>query len=168
MTRRGAALLALALTAGGGVFAEVRAQAPAADPAPDGAALVRNARSPGVTVLPGLQYRVLEAGPASGARPSRSDVVTVRYTGRFLDGRVFSTSAEEGRGLVSFPLQKLIPGWLSALQLMRPGDRWRLWLPPHLAYGWKGKDYIPPDATLVFDVELVSFAPAEAAPPGHR
>ena len=138
---------------------------PAADRAADRAALAVNAARPGVVSLPALQYEVLASGPAGGARPSRADAVTVRYVGRFLDGRVFNTSPGEGRETTTFPLQRLIPGWIAALQLMRPGDRWRLWLPPHLAYGWRGKDYIPPDSTLVFEVELVSFAAAEPAAP---
>ncbi len=117
-----------------------------------------------VVSLPPLRYQVLHSGPAEGPRPSRSDDITVRYVGRFPDGRVFNTSPDEGRGVTTFPLQKLIPGWLAALQLMRPGDVWRLQLPPHLGYSWKGKEIIPPDSPLVFDVELVSFAPhVEAA-----
>ncbi len=132
---------------------------PAAVVAADRATLERNARAPDVVTLPGLQYQVLASGPAGGVRGSRGDDVTVRYVGRFLDGRVFNTSPDGGAGVTTFPLQRLIPGWLAALQLMRPGDRWRLWLPPHLAYGWRGKDYIPPDATLVFYVELVSATP---------
>ena len=110
---------------------------------------------------------MLRSGPPQGTRASRGDDVTVRYEGRFLDGRVFNTSPDGGAGVTTFPLQRLIPGWIAALQMMRPGDVWRLWLPPHLAYGWRGKDYIPPDATLVFKVELVSAAPhpPEPAPP---
>ena len=118
--------------------------------------LARNATAPGVVTLPGLQYKVLRSGPANGRRPTRADEVTVRYEGRFPDGRVFSTSADQGRGATTFTLQKLIPGWLSALQLMRPGDEWMLYVPSHLGYGAAGKSYIPPNSTLVFRVELVS------------
>jgi FKBP-type peptidyl-prolyl cis-trans isomerase len=106
-----------------------------------------------------MQYRVLRSGPATGRRALRGDDVTVRYVGRFRDGKVFSTSADEGRGTSTFELQKLIPGWLAVLQRMRPGDRWMLYLPAHLGYGAGGKSYIPPDSTLVFDVELVSATP---------
>lgn len=88
----------------------------------------------------------------------------MRYQGRFLDGRVFSTSTDQGRGETVFPLQKLIPGWVAALQLMRPGDVWMLYVPAYLAYGAAGKNYIPPDSTLVFQVELVGIEPAGAAP----
>ncbi len=137
---------------------------PPAAVAADRAALARNGHEPGVVTLPGLQYQVLRSGPADGLRASRGDDVTVRYVGRFLDGRVFNTSPDDGRGETTFPLQRLIPGWIAALQMMRPGDRWRLWLPPHLAYGWKGKDYIPPEAALVFDVELISTRPHPPEP----
>ena len=132
---------------------------PAAEALAARAAIARDARSPPLVTLPGLQYQVLRSGPAQGERASRGDDVTVRYTGRFIDGRVFNTSPDGGAGETTFPLQKLIPGWIAALQMMRPGDVWRLWLPPHLAYGWRGKAYIPPDSMLVFDVELVSHAP---------
>jgi peptidylprolyl isomerase/FKBP-type peptidyl-prolyl cis-trans isomerase FklB len=114
--------------------------------------------------LPALQYRILKSGPADGPHPKRSDDVTVRYEGRFLDGKVFSTSADGGAGPTTFELQKLIPGWIAALQLMRPGDVWMLYVPETLAYGAVGKSYIPPHKTLVFRVELVSVAPHPAAP----
>jgi FKBP-type peptidyl-prolyl cis-trans isomerase len=124
--------------------------------------LAANARAAGVTVLPGLQYKVLKSGPADGPTALRSDDVTVRYEGRFPDGKLFDASPEGGT--TTFPLQKLIPGWVAALQLMRPGDVWMLYLPPNLAYGAKGKGPIPPGATLVFKVELVGVAPHTDAP----
>ena len=133
--------------------------------APDEAAfLARTAREPGVVALPGLQYRILRSGPADGAHPARADEITVRYEGRFADGRVFNTSPENGAGVTTFPLGKLIPGWQAALPLMRPGDVWTLYLPAHLAYGHVGKSYIPPDSPLVFKVELVSVTKAPPAP----
>ncbi|NEX91801.1 alpha/beta fold hydrolase [Caulobacter sp. 17J65-9] len=139
---------------------------PGADPAPvwDQAAgerefLTANAGLPGVVSLPGLQYKVLRSGPADGARAQRGDDVTVRYLGRFLNGQVFNTSPGEGKETTTFPLQKLIPGWIASLQRMRPGDVWELYIPAHLAYGSTGKAYIPADSTLVFQVELVSTAP---------
>ena len=113
----------------------------------------------GVVTLPGLQYRILSSGPADGAHPSRGDDVTVRYVGQFQDGKVFGSSPDNGAGTEVFPLQKLIPGWIAALQLMRPGDVWMLYVPAYLAYGAPGKPpYIPPDSPLVFRVELVSTA----------
>jgi FKBP-type peptidyl-prolyl cis-trans isomerase len=120
--------------------------------------------------LPGISYEVLASGPATGTPPSRADEVMMRYVGRLEDGAVFSTSAAEGSEPTAFKVREVIPGMSAALQLMRPGDRWRITLPPYLAYGRLGRRYkppeptlkrdVPPDATLVFEVELVSVAPA--------
>lgn len=120
--------------------------------------------------LPGISYEVLAAGPATGAQPTRADQVMMRYVGRLKDGAVFSTSAGGGAEPTAFKVREVIPGMSAALQLMRPGDRWRITLPAYLAYGRLGRPYrppeptlkrdVPPDATLVFDVELVSVAPA--------
>lgn len=129
--------------------------------------------------LPGIRYQVLAAGPAGGGHPTRADVVQMRYVGRLESGEVFSTSPQDGAAVSSFPVNAVIPGMSAALQLMRPGDKWRITMPPYLAYGpgrplgtappsaaaaaqVVQKRGIPPDATLVFDVELVSFAPPKA------
>lgn len=143
----------------GSVFLAANAvcAAPATTPS-ETAFLTKNAREVGVTTLPGLQYKVLKSGPADGAHPLRSDDVTVRYEGRFIDDKVFNTSPDGGAGTTVFSLQKLIPGWIAALQLMRPGDVWMIYVPAYLAYGAAGKTYIPPDSTLIFRVELVSVA----------
>jgi len=134
-----------------------------------------------VVSLPGISYQVLASGPAAGAHPTRSDSVTMRYVGRLSDGEVFSTSPSEGTGISTFGVKEVIPGMSAALQLMRPGDRWRITMPPYLAYG-PGRPFtppaagtasgaaaqvtqrrgIPPNATLVFDVDLVSILPAKA------
>ncbi len=116
--------------------------------------------------LPGLSYEVLKSGPASGISPTRADTITVRYVGHLADGNVFNASADAGLGAATFPLMALIPGWVAALQMMKPGDKWRLTLPPYLGYGHRGKPEhgVPPDATLIFEVELVSIAPASPAP----
>lgn len=119
--------------------------------------LAHNAHEPGVIVLSGVQYRVLRSGPADGPHPRRADDITVRYEGRFMDGKVFNTSSDHGAGTTVFPLQNLIPGWVAALQLMRPGDIWELVVPAYLAYGPMGKSYIPPNSTLIFRVELVGI-----------
>jgi FKBP-type peptidyl-prolyl cis-trans isomerase len=131
---------------------------------------------PGAKVsLPGIRYEVLAAGPAGGVHPTRGDVVAMRYVGRLEDGAVFSTSPGEGAEPSNFPVREVIPGMSAALQLMRPGDRWRVTMPAYLAYG-PGRPFtppaasgaangavqkrsIPPDATLVFDVELVTILP---------
>lgn len=112
--------------------------------------------------LPGLSYEVLKSGLASGVSPARADTITVRYVGHFADGKVFNTSADEGRGDTTFELGKLIPGWVAALQMMKPGDKWRLTVPAYLGYGALGKlsHGIPPGATLIFEVELTSVTPA--------
>jgi FKBP-type peptidyl-prolyl cis-trans isomerase len=120
--------------------------------------------------LPGISYEVLAAGPASGAQPTRADEVTMRYVGRLTDGAVFSTSGNGGAEPTAFKVREVIPGMSAALQLMRPGDRWRITLPAYLAYGRLGRRYqppeptlkrdVPPDATLIFDVELVGVGPA--------
>lgn len=136
------------------------ASAAAAPAAPTGAA--------GLHEVAPLRYRVLASGPADGARPSRNDVVVVRYTGRFQDGKVFDSSKDQPGGTVTFPVGRLIPGWVVALQLMRPGDHWELIVPPEMAYGATGAGggVIPPNATLVFDMELVSIVPT--APPAAQ
>lgn len=145
----------------------VQAGAPGGGTPAEQSFLATNARAEGVVSLPGLQYRVLKSGPPEGPHPRRGDDITVRYEGRFMDGKVFSTSPEGGAGTVVFPLQKLIPGWIAALPLMRPGDVWMLYLPAYLGYGAAGKSYIPPDSTLVFRIELVAVAPHVDAPAGH-
>lgn len=135
--------------------------------------------APGESVsLPGLRYQVLAAGPGGGGHPTRADSVLMRYVGRLENGEVFSTSPGEGSGTSTFPVNGVIPGMSAALQLMRVGDHWRITMPPYLAYG-PGRPFntpppagaagqaiqrrgIPPDATLVFDVELVAIVPPKA------
>ena len=121
--------------------------------------------------LPGVSYQVLRSGPAGGARPTRSDQVRIRYVGRLADGSVFSTSAENGAGLSTFAVRTVIPGFSALIQLMRPGDRWRMTIPAYLAYGRLGRRYtpadvtlkrdVPPDSQLIFDTELVEIIPGE-------
>ncbi|WP_254062681.1 FKBP-type peptidyl-prolyl cis-trans isomerase [Caulobacter sp. S45] len=127
--------------------------------------LQKNATAEGVVTLPGLQYKVLKSGPADGPHPLRSDEIKVRYEGRFIDGKVFNTSPDAGVGETDFPLQKLIPGWIGALQMMRPGDVWMLYIPAYLAYGAAGKTYIPPNSTLIFRVELVAVSKPQPEKP---
>ena len=123
-----------------------------------------DAKAAGVVSLPGLQYRVLKSGPGGGETAKRSDDVTVRYEGRFLDGKLFDSSAEQPGGTTVFPLQKLIPGWIGVVQLMRPGDEWLVYVPPWLAYGARGKGPITADTPLVFKIALVAAAPHADAP----
>jgi peptidylprolyl isomerase/FKBP-type peptidyl-prolyl cis-trans isomerase FklB len=133
-------------------------------PAPDAAAvaqtfLAKNAHAPGViTTTSGLQYRVLRSGPANGLRPKMADEVKVDYEGKLLDGRVFDSSYERGAPAV-MTVRDLVPGWREALQLMRPGDQWLIYLPPKLGYGDRGAGPIPPNAVLMFKLELIGVAP---------
>ncbi|PXA84009.1 peptidylprolyl isomerase [Caulobacter sp. D4A] len=118
--------------------------------------LAENAKQPGVVTLPsGLQYKVVRSGPADGLHPRPIDEVKVHYEGKRLDGMVFDSSYERGVP-ASFQLRGLIPGWVEAMQLMRPGDEWMLYVPADLAYGdmQAGPD-IPPGSTLVFKIELI-------------
>jgi peptidylprolyl isomerase/FKBP-type peptidyl-prolyl cis-trans isomerase FklB len=118
------------------------------------------AGTPGVVVLDAVRYRVLKAGPANGEHPKRSDDVVVKYEGRLTNGKVFDSSASDKTGVATFPLGRLIPGWTSTVQLMRPGDEWLIYIPAYMAYGDKGAgNVIPPNADLVFRIELVSFGP---------
>lgn len=126
--------------------------------------LAKNASEPGVRALPsGLQYQVVKSGPAEGVRPLPGDQIKVHYEGKLLTGEVFDSSYERGVPAV-MPLDGLIPGWVEALQLMRPGDEWRIFVPAALGYGDEGGGPIPPGATLVFRIELIDVLPG----PRHR
>jgi FKBP-type peptidyl-prolyl cis-trans isomerase len=116
--------------------------------------LKANAAKPGVVSLPsGLQYQVITTG--TGPKPTASSTVRARYRGTLLDGTEFDSS---GQDPASFPLGQVIPGWTEALQLMPVGSKWRLFVPPNLAYGARGAGQdIGPNATLVFVVELLGI-----------
>ncbi len=116
--------------------------------------LARHAEREGSIVLPsGLQYRVLESG--SGASPRADSLVKVHYRGQLTDGTEFDSSYVRGEPS-EFPANRLIAGWVEALQLMREGDKWELVIPAELAYGARGAgDAIPPHATLIFEMELI-------------
>ena len=108
------------------------------------------------TLESGLQYEVLVEG--SGPKPSAEDTVVTHYHGTLTDGTVFDSSVERGSP-ASFPVNRVIPGWTEALQLMGVGSKWRLVIPPELAYGERGAGgAIPPNSTLVFEVELLEIA----------
>lgn len=115
--------------------------------------LEENASRPEVTVLPsGLQYEVLAEG--SGKQPSITDHVTTHYHGTLIDGTVFDSSVHRGEP-ASFPVNGVIQGWVEALQLMKEGSKWRLYVPSDLAYGSQAAGSITPHSTLIFDVELL-------------
>lgn len=103
----------------------------------------------------GILYRVLT--PGEGDKPTAADQVTVHYTGRLTDGKVFDSSVERGSP-ATFPLQGVIPGWTEVLQLMPVGAKWDVWLPAALGYGERGAgEDIPPNAVLNFEIELISI-----------
>ncbi len=105
------------------------------------------------TTASGLQYEVLEEG--TGKMPAATDSVTVHYTGKLIDGTVFDSSVERGEP-ATFGVTQVIPGWVESLQMMKEGAKWRLFIPSNLAYGPNGAgNVIGPNATLIFDVELI-------------
>jgi FKBP-type peptidyl-prolyl cis-trans isomerase FklB len=111
----------------------------------------------GVTVLPsGLMYKVIATG--DGATPSASDSVTVHYRGTLIDGTVFDSSYDRGQP-ATFPVNRVIAGWIEALQLMTEGSKWELYIPSEMAYGRAGAGAdIGPDSALIFEVELLKIA----------
>ena len=118
--------------------------------------LAENGKKEGVkTTASGLQYKVLKSG--SGTSPKKTDTVKVHYHGTLIDGKVFDSSVQRGEP-VTFPVGGVIPGWVEALQLMKVGDKWQLFIPAKLAYGDNIPDpVIGPNATLVFEVELLDI-----------
>ncbi|MBO5406051.1 MAG: FKBP-type peptidyl-prolyl cis-trans isomerase [Bacteroidales bacterium] len=135
-------------------FTKLQEEQTAAVKAEGEAFLAENAKKEGVVTLPsGLQYKVLNAG--TGATPKASDSVECHYEGRLIDGSVFDSSYQRGE-TATFGVTQVIAGWVEALQLMKEGDKWQLYIPYNLAYGERGAGaQIPPYATLIFDVELV-------------
>ena len=118
--------------------------------------LEENALRESVVSLPsGLQYEILEAG--DGALPTDNSRVTVHYEGRLTDGSVFDSSYRRNQP-ATFGVRQVISGWTEALQLMPQGSKWRLFIPSELGYGARGAGSIPPNAVLVFDVELLGIS----------
>lgn len=124
--------------------------------AKEGAAfLAANKDKPGVKTLDsGLQYKVLTEG--KGASPKLTDTVVAHYKGKLLDGTEFDSSYKRGEPS-SFPVNGVIAGWTEALQLMKVGSKWELFIPSKLAYGERGRPSIPPNSVLIFEVELVGI-----------
>lgn len=106
------------------------------------------------TTASGLQYEVLRKG-FGGAKPKAASKVKVHYHGTLLDGTVFDSSVQRGDP-VEFPLNGVIPGWTEGLQLMSVGDKFKLFVPPALAYGPRAAGHIPPNSVLIFEVELLA------------
>ena len=121
--------------------------------------LGKNAKAPGVMRLPsGVQFKIIATGPADGPHPGPADEVKVNYEGKLLSGKVFDSSFARGEP-ADFPLGGLIPAWSEALQRMRPGDEWILYVPPAMGYGEKQSGPIPPNSVLIFRIQLLGVLP---------
>jgi len=134
--------------------------------------LAENKTKPGVvTTASGLQYKVLKEG--DGPVPGSNDTVRVNYVGRLLDGTEFDNSYKRGQPFTTHVNRGIIKGWIEALQLMKVGSKWELYVPPELAYGESGRPGIPPNSLLIFEIELITNSPPQtqmqpsssAAPP---
>lgn len=147
-------LVALSLAACGKNFA---AQSSAANLKEATAFLEKNAKVEGIKTTPsGLQYKVITSGPETGVHPRKSDEVKVNYEGKLLNGTVFDSSYERGTP-ATFVVGAVVPGWTEALQMMRPGDVWEVYIPPALGYGENGTPggEIPSNSALTFKIELL-------------
>lgn len=102
-----------------------------------------------------LQYRILQSGPP-GPSPKTNDTVEVNYVGKLIDGSVFDSSIQRGFP-ATFGVTEVLPGWMEALQMMKAGDKWEVYLPPSLAYGEFPTSHIGPNSTLIFEIDLLSF-----------
>ncbi len=121
-----------------------------------------NAKAEGIKTLPsGVQYKIVKSGPATGLKPGPQDEVKVHYEGKLVSGKIFDSSYERGQP-AAMPLPALIPAWKEALQLMRPGDEWILYVPPEMGYGEEGAGggEIPGNSVLIFRIELIDVLPA--------
>ena len=118
--------------------------------------LADNAKKDGIVTLPsGLQYKIIKKG--TGKTPKATDTVETNYKGTLIDGRVFDSSYERGQS-VTFPVNGVIKGWTEALQLMKEGAKWELYIPSDLAYGEQGAGpLITPNSTLIFELELIKI-----------
>ena len=117
--------------------------------------LAENKGKEGVKTLPsGLQYKVIKAG--EGKSPAATDTVTVHYRGTLIDGKEFDSSYGRGQP-TTFPVNGVIPGWQEALQLMKVGGKWEIYVPSNLAYGERGTRGIPPHSMLIFEIELLGI-----------
>lgn len=121
--------------------------------------LAENSKREGVvTTASGLQYKVIKEG--NGPKPELEDTVKVHYRGTFINGKEFDSSYKRGEP-VTFQLKNMIPGWIEALQLMKAGSKWQIFIPSSLAYGEQGAgDIIEPNSLLIFDVELLEVEKA--------
>lgn len=104
----------------------------------------------------GLLYKIEKSGPSTGKNPLATSTVWVHYEGTLIDGTVFDSSYARGEP-AEFPVNRVVPGWVEVLQLMRPGDIWMVYLKPELGYGPSGSGPIPPNSALIFKIELIEI-----------
>jgi FKBP-type peptidyl-prolyl cis-trans isomerase len=117
--------------------------------------LAANKKKEGVTTTEsGLQYEIIKKG--EGAKPTKADTVVTHYKGTFLNGKQFDSSYDRNEP-AKFPVTGVIAGWTEALQLMPVGSKWKLYIPSDLAYGPNGRQGIPPNSMLIFELELLSI-----------
>lgn len=130
--------------------------------------LAKNKTAPGVVTLPdGLEYKILVEG--KGDSPKATDEVTVNYRGKLIDGTEFDSSYKRNQPFTTRVQGGIIKGWTEALQLMKPGAKWELYIPANLAYGDRpAGPLIGPDSTLIFEIELLSAKPASPGPTAMR
>lgn len=127
--------------------------------------LEKNGKEKGVvTTASGLQYKILEAGDKKAASPQPTDQVTVQYRGTLLDGSEFDSSYKRGQP-AQFRVNGVVKGWQEALALMKPGAKWKLFIPPELGYGQAPRPGIPGGSLLTFEIELQTVKPAPAPQP---
>ena len=137
-------------------LADQQAAADAAAQAESDAFLAANAQVDGVvTTASGLQYQIMQSGDAAGVSPTLEDSVLAHYHGTFIDGTVFDSSVERGEP-AEFGVSQVIAGWTEALQLMKIGSHYRLFIPSELAYGENGPPSIGPNQALIFEIYLLS------------
>lgn len=136
-------------------FTRLESEAAEANKKAGEAFLAGNAKRAGVKVTAsGLQYEIIAEG--EGKCPEAKDSVTVHYTGTLIDGRVFDSSVQRGEP-ATFGVTQVIPAWVEALQMMKPGAKWRIYCPSQIAYGPNGAGgLIGPNETLIFDIELIT------------
>ncbi len=119
--------------------------------------LAENSKKEGVVTLQsGLQYQILTPAPDDAPKPTATDSITAHYHGTLTDGTVFDSSVQQGAP-ATFPLNRVIAGWTEALQLMGVGAKWRLFIPSELGYRDQPAGAIPPNSTLIFEVELLEI-----------
>jgi FKBP-type peptidyl-prolyl cis-trans isomerase FklB len=113
-----------------------------------------------------LQYKILKSGPP-GPSPKEGDTVEVHYVGSLINGFVFDSSVKRGFP-ATFGVTEVLPGWTAALEMMKAGDKWEVFLPPSLAYGEYPTSHIGPNSTLIFEIELLSFYTPSSTPAASK